>query len=345
MVKRLCYISRNYQTIDNSGNKAKTDNERTLKELNAHNLGLPTTYYDSKIITFFFDLAGIIKMMFTIKSNDVIVLQYPVKKYFSFICKYAHLHNAKVIALIHDLGSMRRKKLTIKKEIFRLMHADHVIASNETMATWLKNNGYNKSLNSLGLFDYRSISTSKEHICDNNRYSLVYAGALAIRKNAFLLKMQDIIKGYKLNIYGNRNGLPGLEDSDNIQVHDFMKSEDFIASVDGDFGFVWDGDSLDTCSGSFGEYLRWNSPHKVSFYLRAGLPIIVWKEAAIAPIIKSEGIGICISNIAELNYILQSITVEEMQKMRENVSRVSKDLSNGAFLNKAVYNGIQMLKK
>lgn len=341
MTKRLCYISRNYQTIENSGNKAKTDNEHTLRELNAHNLGLPTTYYDSKIITFFFDLAGIIKMMFTIKKGDVIVLQYPVKKYFSFICNYAHLHNAKVIALIHDLGSMRRKKLTIKQEISRLMHADHVIASNEMMATWLKDHGYNKSLGSLGLFDYRSISTSKEHVCKNNHYSLVYAGALAIRKNAFLLKMQDMIKGYNLNIYGNRNGLPGLEDSDCIHVHDFMKSEEFIAHVDGDFGFVWDGDSLDTCAGSFGEYLRWNSPHKVSFYLRAGLPIIVWKEAAVAPIIKSEGIGICISNMAELNDILQSITLEEMQKMRENVSRISKDLSNGTFLNKAITEGME----
>ena len=157
--------------------------------------------------------------------------------------------------------------------------------------------------------------------------------------------MQDIIKGYNLNIYGNRSGLPGLEDSDSIHVHDFMKSEEFISSVDGDFGLVWDGDSLDTCSGSFGEYLRWNSPHKVSFYLRAGLPIIVWKEAAVAPIIKSKGIGICISNIAELNDILRSITPEEMQKMRINVNRVSKDLSNGEFLNKAVNNGIEMLTK
>lgn len=345
MTKRLCYISRNYQTIENSGNKAKTDNEKTLRELNAHNLGLPTTYYNSKIITFFFDLAGIIKMMFTIKTGDIIVLQYPVKKYFSFICKYAHLHNAKVIALIHDLGSMRRKKLTIEKEISRLMHADHVIASNETMATWLKDHGYSKSLGSLGLFDYRSISTAKEHVSEDNHYSLVYAGALAIRKNAFLLKMQDMIKGYKLNIYGNRNGLSGLEDSDSIHVHDFMKSEEFITGVDGDFGFVWDGDSLDTCSGSFGEYLRWNSPHKVSFYLRAGLPIIVWDKAAVAPIVKKEGIGICISNISELNDILKSITLEEMQKMRINVNRVSKDLSNGAFLNKAVTDGIQMLTK
>ncbi len=345
MTKRLCYISRNYQTIDNSGNKAKTDNERTLKELKAHNLGLPTTYYNSKIITFFFDLAGIIKMILTIKSEDVIILQYPVKKYFSFICNWAHLHNAKVIALIHDLGSMRRKKLTIEKEILRLMHADHVIASNEIMAIWLKEHGYNNSLGSLGLFDYRSISKSKERTSDNNHYSIVYAGALAIRKNSFLLKMQKMVKDYKLNIYGNRSGLPGLEDSDSIHVHDFMKSEEFISSVDGDFGLVWDGDSLDTCSGSFGEYLRWNSPHKVSFYLRAGLPIIVWDKAAVAPIVKKEGIGICISNIAELNNILRSITPEEMQKMRINVSRVSKDLSNGAFLNKAVNNGIEMLAK
>ena len=74
MTKRLCFISRNYRTIENSGNKAKTDNERTLIELHAHNLGLPTTYYDNKITTFFFDLAGIIKMILTIKSEDVIIL-------------------------------------------------------------------------------------------------------------------------------------------------------------------------------------------------------------------------------------------------------------------------------
>lgn len=345
MIKRLCYISRNYRTIENSGNKAKTDNERTLIELHAHNLGLPTTYYDNKIITFFFDLVGIIKMIFTIKKDDLIVLQYPVKKYFSFICNFAHLRNAKVIALIHDLGSMRRKKLTIKKEISRLMHADHVIASNEIMATWLKDHGYNNSLGSLGLFDYRSVSKSKERTSDNNHYSIVYAGALAIRKNAFLLKMQDLAKDYKLNIYGNRSGLPGLIDSDSIHVHDFMKSEEFISSVDGDFGFVWDGDSVDTCSGSFGEYLRWNSPHKVSFYLRAGLPIIVWDKAAVAPIVKREEIGICISSIAELNDILKSITVEKMQIMRHNVNRVSKDLSNGAFLSKAVNESVKKLSE
>jgi glycosyltransferase involved in cell wall biosynthesis len=336
MIKRLCYISRNYRTIENSGNKAKTDNEHTLKELKAHNLGLPTTYYNSKIMTFLLDLAGIIKMMFTVRRGDVIVLQYPVKKYFSFICDCAHLHHAKVVALIHDLGSMRRKKLTVEKEISRLMHADYVIASNDTMAEWLADHGYSKGLGALGLFDYRSESVSREHHTDYSQYSLVYAGALAMRKNSFLLKMQDMIEGYQLNIYGNKNGLPGLMDSDRIHVNGFMKSEDFIAGVAGDFGFVWDGDSLSTCSGSFGEYLRWNSPHKVSFYLRAGLPIIVWDQAAIAPIVKKEAIGICISDISELSHVLKSVTPEKMYKMKINVNRVSKDLSKGEFLKKAV---------
>ena len=345
MKNRLCYISRNYRTIENSGNKAKTDNEKSLKEMNAHNLGLSTTYYDSKIITFVLDLVGIIKMMLTIKEGDIIVLQYPVKKYFSFICKQSHIHHAKVIALIHDLGSMRRKKLTIENEISRLMNADYVVASNGSMASWLKEHGYHNSLGSLGLFDYRSTEVATEKSHDGECYSLVYAGALAMRKNAFLLKMQECIKSYQLNIYGNINGLPDLQDTEKIHIHGFMKSEDFISKAKGDFGFVWDGDSLDTCSGSFGEYLLWNSPHKVSFYLRAGLPIIVWNKAAVAKIVEKEGIGICIANIAELNSLLLSLTSEQMEGMKRNVKRISDKLRTGSFFKLAIECGINSLSK
>lgn len=36
---RLCYISRNYYNLTSAGNKAKTDNEDTLMEMGAVNLG------------------------------------------------------------------------------------------------------------------------------------------------------------------------------------------------------------------------------------------------------------------------------------------------------------------
>ena len=334
-MNRLCYITRNYRNLNGAGNKAKTDNEDTLQLMGATNLGLHRTFYPNKVITFFLDLAGVIKYCLAIRQDDVVLLQYPVKKYFSFLCNIAHLRGAKTIALIHDLGSFRRKKLTVEKEISRLMHADYVIASNETMKQWLSEHGYRHPLGALGLFDYRSASHSQEHQ-PSGHLRLVYAGALAMRKNAFLLKLAEQELPYELHIYGNRNGLADMKDNPHMIFHPFTPADTFIQEVEGDFGFVWDGDSLDSCTGNFGEYLRYNSPHKVSFYLRAGLPIIIWSQAAVASVIEHEGIGISIRSISELEERLQSLTSEEIEKMKENVKRISGQLAKGQFLTNAI---------
>ncbi len=336
---RLCYITRNYRNLEGAGNKAKTDNEDTLVELSATNLGLRRTFYAGKVTTFFLDLAGVVKYVFSVRRGDVILLQYPVKKYFSFLCNVAHWQGAKTAALIHDLGSFRRKKLTVEKEISRLMHADYVIASNDEMKRWLQEHGYQHPLGSLGLFDYRSDAENRH--CGGGPAAsclrLVYAGALAMRKNAFLLQLAQKELPYELHIYGNRDGLPAMEDNKRIVFHPFTPADDFIANVDADFGFVWDGDSLDSCTGNFGEYLRWNSPHKVSFYLRAGLPVIIWKHAAVAPIIEREGIGLTIESIDELLTLLPSISEKQMTAMRRNVGRVGQQLKRGGFLKQALH--------
>ena len=339
---RLCYITRNYRNLNGAGNKAKTDNEDTLQVIGARNLGLKRTFYPNKVITFFLDLAGVIKYVFTVRRGDVVVLQYPVKKYFAFLCRIAHLKGAKTIALIHDLGSFRRKKLTIEKEINRLMHADYVIASNDTMKTWLKEHGYRHPLGALQLFDYRSTSQSRKQL-PSEHLRLVYAGALAMRKNSFLLKLAEQELPFELHIYGNRNGLPDMNENPKILFHPFTPADTFIQKVEGDFGFVWDGGSLDSCTGNFGEYLRWNSPHKVSFYLRAGLPIIIWKEAAVAPIVEKEGIGITIENIQELGSTLSRITPEQLAEMRKNVLRISERLREGVYMQDAISQALQQI--
>lgn len=341
-MSRLCYITRNYRNVDGAGNKAKTDNEDTLQQMGAINLGLKRTFYPNKVITFFLDLAGVIKYVFSIRQGDVVLLQYPVKKYFSFLCNIARLRGAKTIALIHDLGSFRRKKLTIEKEISRLMHADYVIASNNTMKQWMSDHGYKHPLGALQLFDYRSTSNSKPHH-SSERIRLIYAGALAMRKNAFLLKLAEQELPFELHIYGKREGLPAMQDNKQIIFHPFTPADTFIQEVEGDFGFVWDGDSLDSCTGNFGEYLRWNSPHKVSFYIRAGLPIIIWKQAAVASILENEGIGIGINSISELEDTLHTITPEQLSKMKENVKRVSDRLSQGQYLQDAINTALQVL--
>jgi len=337
--KRLCYISRNYYNLTSAGNKAKTDNEDTLKEMGAVNLGLPRTVKNSKLLAFFLDLVGIICACILLQKGDILFLQYPVKKYFSFLCNVARMKGAYTVSLIHDLGSFRRKKLSVKKEISRLSHSDYIIASNENMKSWLKENGLQKPMGALGLFDYRSSSFHQAQAPSTSTTEIptvVYAGALSMRKNSFLVELTKSLNTWKLMIVGNKDGLQGLENNPQITYRGFLTSEEFISHIDADFGLVWDGDSLDTCSGEYGQYLKWNSPHKVSFNIRAGLPVIIWKEAAVAPIIEKYGVGISVGSLKELDTQLKALTPEAYQKMKQNTANLAKKLNEGYFLKKAL---------
>ena len=333
---RLCYISRNYYNLTSAGNKAKTDNEDTLVGMGAVNLGLHRTVMNSKLLAFFLDLAGIIRACILLKKGDVLFLQYPVKKYFSFLCNVARWKGAKTASLIHDLGSFRRKKLTVEKEISRLSHSDYIIASNSNMTNWLKTHGLNKPVGALGLFDYRSASPCQKTATEKASMRVVYAGALSTRKNSFLVELSKTLSLWDLLVCGNKEGLRGLQSNPHVTYSGFVPSEEFIKGIDASFGLVWDGDSLDTCSGEYGNYLRWNSPHKVSFNLRAGLPVIVWKESAVAPIIKKYGVGIAVGSLKELDGILPRLSQEDYSEMQKKARQMATRLNEGYFLKEAL---------
>ena len=212
------------------------------------------------------------------------------------------------------------------------------------MRQWLIDHGFRKPTGSLGLFDYRSNSESKEKRNEEGTVRIVYAGALSMRKNAFMLEMAKSTLPYQLHVFGNRDGLPQMQDNPQVIFHGFLPADEFISSVDADFGLVWDGDSTESCTGNFGEYLRYNSPHKVSFYLRAGLPIIIWRQAAVAPIIEREDVGFCIDSIEQLQELLPSLKRERIETMRRNVRELSNRLKNGAFLKAAVESAISELQ-
>lgn len=335
--KRLCYISRNYYNLTSAGNKAKTDNEDTLAEMGAINLGLPRTIRNSKILAFFLDLIGILRACILLQKDDVLFLQYPVKKYFSFLCHIAHLKGAKTISLIHDLGSFRRKKLTVAQELKRLSHTDYIIATNQAMKLWLEQQGLEKPIGALGFHDYLSpsVAADKKHQ-PNEVWNIVYAGSLNLRKNAFILKMKELDYQFKFHLYGNMEDYDAMAKDKNIVWHGFMNADDFIKQVHGNFGLVWDGDSLEECHGDFGSYLKYNTPHKASFYLRAGLPIIVWKESAIAPLVEEREVGFAINSLKELPGRLASISEEEYAGMLAQTKQMAIAINNGENLKKAI---------
>ena len=195
---RLCYISKKLLWDGRFGNKAKTDNEKTLAAMGARNLGMRQTLHRNKILAFFLDLAGIIKFSCTVRRGDVVVLQYPIK----ILC--VHLRHG-TSARSKDCDADTRPGIVSPqeahrgKEIARLSHTDYVIASNEVMQQWLADKGFKKGLGALGLFDYLSPSEpATSHAVCPPPHRL--CRALAMRKNAFILHLPDVIENYELHI-------------------------------------------------------------------------------------------------------------------------------------------------
>ena len=139
---------------------------------------------------------------------------------------------------------------------------------------------------------------------------------------------------WTLDVYGK-----GFDDASNhnpnLHYHGSLPPDDFVAQVNADFGLVWDGSSLDECDGEWGRYLLINNPHKTSFYLRAGIPVIVWAEAAMAPFVLKEGIGIAIHSIRELKEILPAMTSETYAQLKMNAMKFSEKLGSGYYTRRA----------
>lgn len=271
------------------------------------------------------------RVPFVLHSGDRLVLQYPLKKYFVILCKIAHFKKSKVIVVIHDLGSFRRKKLTPEQEIKRLNNADYIIAHNGTMKQWLENNGCRLPVGELGIFDYLSDSQGVTGQQLAYPYKVVYAGGLNYRKNKFLYEIGDYIKSYALYLYGAGFELEKAKGESHFTYKGFVPSDQLISSVEGDFGLVWDGTSIEKCTGDFGEYLRYNNPHKTSLYLRCGLPVIIWKEAALAPFVESNGVGFSVDSLADIDSLLESLSADKYFQMKENAVQIGQKLQEGYF--------------
>ena len=93
----------------------------------------------------------------------------------------------------------------------------------------------------------------------------------------------------------------------------------------------------------WGVYLKVNNPHKTSFYLRSGKPVIIWKEAALAKFVEAEGVGIAVNSLRDIDEKLRNITAKDYLTMLDNVSRVQKQLACGYYFDKAYGSAIAEL--
>lgn len=333
-----------------SPNTAKRHVDRLMELMGARDLSVDIRGGRSKtskhVATFMRKLMSMANLMLRLKRGDTLLIQYPFKKFYVTQCRIAHWRGAKTVTLIHDLGTFRRGKLTAEKEIRRLSHTDVIIAHNPSMRTWLEGHGCKVPIVDLDIFDYLAPTRPGDKAQNYSQHhipTVVFAGGISRRKTNFIYDVDEKIDGIHLDIYGS-----GLEpDADkhwrNTTFHGSIDSDEFIATIDADWGLVWDGDTVDGCQGTWGSYLRVNNPHKASFYLRASLPVIVWKESAMAPFIINQGVGIAVDSLSQLPQVLTQITPQQYAAYRQAAEKMAGRLGSGHYFYKAYRKALGMI--
>ena len=270
-------------------------------------------------------------------KNDVIILQFPIiiDSIFLFnLFKKIKRQGVTIVLVIHDLDILRKtennslfKNIRLRFEEGEFLKlADYIVCHNHFMKNVLINNGVEtEKLVELQIFDYL---LENDLTIDNTKYKkelpVVIAGNLSKEKSGYIYHLPEDVD---FNLYGV-NYEPEHSQK-NVTYKGSYLPDELPQYLDGSFGLVWDGETSTTCAGVFGEYLKINNPHKTSLYLVSQLPVIIWKQSALAPFIEENDCGIAVDSLHDLRERLDQMSDDDYERMKNNVKIMSKKLSQG----------------
>ena len=280
----------NHDTLMNSLSKGRDDYFECLNRMGFKRIDVPVLRphrflsYPERIKMEMRVTAAWHRMLGAIGSGDILVIHTPSsEKFFSYAPLIARVRTrgCRVVTIVFELetffemdyrrlgGLKRSASVATERRLFDV--SDAIVVHNDVMKKKLEGIGVESSkMFSVGVMDYlRDEPLSCEQ---SERISagkpVIFAGNLSIEKSSFEYKLPA---GFRCNLYGSDYTGPTNEDICYKGVYDPMSLMD---KMEGSFGLVWDGDSIDGCTGSYGNYLTFNNPHKIALYIASGIPVI-----------------------------------------------------------------------
>lgn len=332
--------------VKNAGNKARNDVEEIVKREGYQTLVLSVdNWYEMSTLKAQLHKSNAISQALNqLKQGDELLIQFPMLHHSFFTThhvKKAQKKGVKVHFIIHDLEALRyvnvenfplKHKIRIQvQESGLLGAADGIIAHNPIMKSVLVDKGIAENkIVSLGIFDYL-IPNFQEKTGLTKNLPIIVAGNLAQEKAGYLYQL-PARPAY--NLYG-----VGFDENRALANETYFGSflpDELPVALEGGFGLVWDGDSAETCSGVFGEYLRYNNSHKASLYLAAGFPLVVWKQSALSHFVLENGCGIAVESLHDLSQTIEQLDDKDYQDLLVNAKRIGQKIRNGSYLTNAL---------
>ena len=332
------YLGENLIAGRHAGSKASQDIEKILAEKYSAVTNIVQRKFSSNFqkVQFLFSIKSIKTMHQLLERHPdtLFFVQYPF--YFNPVYNYLLKHFIRThscVLMVHDVDSLRYKNIgRLHKEVLRLNQAEGIILHNDKMSTFLLQNGLKVPYVNLELFDY----LLPGQVPEQNYYlgkEIVFAGNLG--KSAFLHRIPGKISALHFSLYGI--SFPeSLKNCPNLSWKGSYTPDEIPYRLEGSFGLVWDGDALDTCNGPMGYYTQFNNPHKLSLYIAAGLPVIVWNKSAIADFVNKYQIGFTVDSLFDISKKVDNLDQETYQIYLRNIARLQKLVITGSFTKKAI---------
>lgn len=272
-----------------------------------------------------------------LNTQDILVVHYPTYMGTIFdrlLLQQARRKGIQMVAFIHDIDSLRFEMAWgrgLKYEVGTLNKYDYTIVPNHIMLSFLKKRGMNTKSVSLKLFDYLTENAELSVA----KYSHVVSFAGNLNKAKFVSKLTNS-KDITYRFYGP------LDDKNTVKKGNYFgsfPSDTLLKKIDSGFGLIWDGPDEtigDNGNASFGNYLRYNNPYKLSFYVAAGIPIIIWKDAAEADFVIEHNLGLTIDNLSELPNVIANVSEKEYLNLVDSVEIVRRKVLQGGFTADAI---------
>lgn len=330
----------------NAGNKARNDVEEIVKREGYQPLLLTVDdwYHMGTVKAQQHKAKALAQAFSQLKSGDQLLIQFPMLHHSFFttrLVRKIQRRGVKVYFIIHDLEALRyanldtvplKHKIRVHlQESSLLKIADGVIAHNPIMKSVLVDKGIAEDkIVCLGIFDYL-IPDFQEKSGQTKDQPMIVAGNLAQEKAGYLYSLPG---EPAYNLYG-----VGFDESRALENETYFGSflpDELPAALEGGFGLVWDGDSAETCSGVFGEYLRYNNSHKASLYLASGFPLVVWEQSALSSFVLEKGCGIAVESLHDLKETIDNLSDADYQDLVDNAKRVGQEIREGHYLKTAL---------
>ena len=323
--------------LKHAGTKAVTDCEHVLNSRGYKNISL---VFNKSPFWIGFSLIKLVCQLIVwttwVKTGSLIIIQYPligINHFFKLFIHVLKLKKCKVACIIHDINTIRNNEsdYQVSKEIKYLNAYDLIITHNNKMTEWLKSKRLTTQTFPIQIFDYLYKDENEYNRLKDfskNKLRIVFAGNL--NRGKFIYNLFQINR-LQFLLYGSINNSVQILKQVNVEWKGTYGPEDLVTKLEGTMGLIWDGDDITACNGRFGNYIKYNNPHKLSLYIAAGLPVIVPAKAALREFVEKNNIGISINSLEEIDVQLNKVTIEAYKMMLENVTALRHKLKHGYF--------------